>query len=466
MRSVSAPTILATIMSLIALLYGCDPASVALAAPTLRSVSPTDIPWRGGTRLTLSGGNFSRSVRVLIGGVDATSVRRVSSTQITVTAPQSAGSFGGTTVTVINSDLSRANLENGVHYYADNISLVLKSPIYGGVAPAQVASGDFDGDGHNDLATVGPFSTKLHLIYGKSDGSFVPIAPSRSPDIGGEGAGIAAADMDADGVSDLIIAIPGSGRIAVLNGNLSGYPSSPMFYDIPGSPIAVTGADFDGDSHIDVAVVCRDTGNVHVLRGSATGRLTPDLVLAAGRSPMAIASADVNGDNIKDIVVSNTDDHSVGLFRGVASGGFDGMRLIAVGRQPVGLAIGDLDHDGRDEIVVAATESKEIYSLTNDDRAGLRILSSFTTAKRPSAVAIGDLDADRKLDIVVSFFEDIYIEVYHGELAGRLSLLSSINVGLSPFGLLITNLTLDQRPDIAVAATRGGVMMVLDNQSE
>ncbi len=83
-------------------------------APTLTSVSPTSGPTSGGTRITLTGSNFTTTVTVTVGGAAATSITRVSSTQVQATTP--AGTAGARDVRLTNSDGQAATRSGGFTY--------------------------------------------------------------------------------------------------------------------------------------------------------------------------------------------------------------------------------------------------------------------------------------------------------------------------------------------------------------
>ena len=72
-----------------------------LTIPTVASISPASGSGIGGTPVTIAGTGFAASVSVTIGGAAATSVVRVSDTQITAVTPQSTA-FGANNVTVTN----------------------------------------------------------------------------------------------------------------------------------------------------------------------------------------------------------------------------------------------------------------------------------------------------------------------------------------------------------------------------
>ena len=70
--------------------------------PTITSFTPTSGPTAGGTVITIAGTNFATGATVRIGGVAATGVTLVSSTQLRATSP--AGTAGAKSVQVTNSN--------------------------------------------------------------------------------------------------------------------------------------------------------------------------------------------------------------------------------------------------------------------------------------------------------------------------------------------------------------------------
>jgi len=82
--------------------------------PTVTGISPNNGPVAGGTSVTITGTTFYPAPSVTIGGNAATSVNRVSSTQITCTTP--AGSAGAKDVVVTNQDSQSGTLTAGFTY--------------------------------------------------------------------------------------------------------------------------------------------------------------------------------------------------------------------------------------------------------------------------------------------------------------------------------------------------------------
>ncbi|TDI45459.1 MAG: VCBS repeat-containing protein, partial [Acidobacteria bacterium] len=123
-----------------------------------------------------------------------------------------------------------------------------------GEQPRSVAVGDFDGDGHADLAVANSFSRDISVLLGRGDGTFAPH----------------------------------------------------MRFAAGMAPWAITLGDFDGDSHLDLAVANSRSDDVSVLRGNGDGTFAPQMRFAAGDLPQSIAVGDFAGDGQVDLVVANS----------------------------------------------------------------------------------------------------------------------------------------------------------------
>jgi len=88
---------------------------VAVAAPTLSSISPTSGSKTGGTTVTLTGTNFLTGATVLLGGSACTSVNVTAATSLTCTTP--AHAVGAVDVVINNTDGQSANLTNAFTYH-------------------------------------------------------------------------------------------------------------------------------------------------------------------------------------------------------------------------------------------------------------------------------------------------------------------------------------------------------------
>lgn len=223
-----------------------------------------------------------------------------------------------------------------------------------------VGTGDFNGDGFDDLAVGVPGETirgegragAVHVLYSSAGGvtrtDELWHQASRGIKGGAEardffGNGVGAADFDADGFDDLIVGIPGegiagkdrAGAVQVIYGSSNGLTARDDLWHQDARGIAanagandqfghsVDAGDFDGDGFADLATgvigeVLRgndQAGAIHVLYGSSNGVTRRDQLWhqndrgvdgAAERGDLfgfAVFAADFDGDGSDDLAV-------------------------------------------------------------------------------------------------------------------------------------------------------------------
>ncbi len=177
---------------------------------------------------------------------------------------------------------------------------------------SSVASGDFDGDGFEDLAVGIPFDNgargAVNVFSGSADGISDAAVQGWKQGAGGLagvdeeedrfGYSLAAGNFNGDDFDDLAIGVPGdntaagkSGAVFVLYGSATGLvPGGSQLWfqdggDVPGEAregdsfgFSLAAGDFDGDGNDDLAIgvpndntAAGDSGAVNVLYGSPTG---------------------------------------------------------------------------------------------------------------------------------------------------------------------------------------------------
>ena len=81
-------------------------------------------------------------------------------------------------------------------------------------------------------------------------------------------------------------------------------------------------ADLNGDGIPDIVTANYEGASVSVLLGNGDGTFQPYFDLPAGSDPYDVKVADLTGDGIPDIIVTNKNDNTVGVFLGEGKGAF------------------------------------------------------------------------------------------------------------------------------------------------
>jgi hypothetical protein len=152
--------------------------------------------------------------------------------------------------------------------------------------PGAIAAGDFNGDGILDLAVVNQAGAMVYVLLGNGDGTFTAAA---SPAAVSNSASIISADVNGDGIPDLVVGGLSGVLLGNGNGTFSLKASSPALAVGTGSAVA----DFNGDGIPDIV------SEAGVFLGAGDGTFTA--ATTQGLVGSVLTVADLNGDGVPDI---------------------------------------------------------------------------------------------------------------------------------------------------------------------
>jgi hypothetical protein len=211
-----------------------------------------------------------------------------------------------------------------------------------------LAVADLNGDGIPDLIVVNHDSGDLSILFGRGDGTF---APEQRVDATTAPFALAVGDLTGNGISDLVVldstAGPIQGVVLLGRGNGTFAPPIPLALP-PDTNYAIWSlrlADVNGDGKLDIVFNDNISGTV-LLLGHGDGTFGPPVVIQPRNDGPGLAVADLNGDGKLDVVSTgfNLDDldYSLGNGDGTFQPVQDQAQLNApVGRAPVAVAVAD-----------------------------------------------------------------------------------------------------------------------------
>ncbi|RMH44918.1 MAG: VCBS repeat-containing protein [Deltaproteobacteria bacterium] len=179
-------------------------------------------------------------------------------------------------------------------------------PLAGLTDVTALAVADLDGDGHVDLVVgqgdaVGAFPRVL-FNDAPGTGAFA-LAPAALPEVALRARDVAIADVNADGVADVLVAVAGGPVRAFVNRG-DGRLEDRSYVVLPSQPadaVAVAAGDWDGDC-LDDAIVGLDVAGAIGWVGADTGAMSEEAMPAGDAADVALA--DIDDDGRRDAVVA------------------------------------------------------------------------------------------------------------------------------------------------------------------
>jgi len=181
--------------------------------------------------------------------------------------------------------------------------------------PDLVATGDFDNDGHRDVAAAERGARSVQILSGDGRGDFLAILPHT---VDGDIDALASGDVNlADGLSDLVVAVSDGihSRLLVFEGLDGALHCEPESIPLPAPARRLAIGNFDAGMYGDIAVELDSDSlvvagrNRMLIAGPRRVPVAPPVVIP-GTSPLStdlpdsptVAKARLNGDAIDDVV--------------------------------------------------------------------------------------------------------------------------------------------------------------------
>ncbi len=371
-----------------------------------------------------------------------------------------------------------------------------------GSQPISLAVADVNGDGRRDLIVANYISKTVSVLLNTTPigATTFSFAAQRTFATGNGPSSVSVADINGDGRPDVFVANYGSNTVSVLLNTTAAGAAIPTLalqqtFTTGTKPNSAVAADVNGDGMPDLLVANFGSNDVSVLLntsapGATTLNFATQQAFAAGVQPYSLVTAEVNGDGRPDIVVVNRMSNNVSILLNTTAPGalvptFAQQLSLATGDNPTSVTVADLNGDGRSDILVANllnsdpnlfNASVSVFENTTLPGAVTPTFAAqqnFTTGNQTSSVSAVDVNGDGKPDILAANYGSNSISVLlnttsHAEAtpAGVPSPVFSgaaFATDSSTYSVTSADVNGDGRPDLLVANDLSNTVSVLLN---
>jgi hypothetical protein len=341
-----------------------------------------------------------------------------------------------------------------------------------GYLPTAIVEGDFNEDGHMDVAISNGGDNTVYVLLGKGDGTFqVPeilYTQGQAPNW------ITASSLRHNGHLDLVVSDGDSQSIEVFLGKGDGTFQAGVQVALPQIPTFVLASDYNKDGNQDIVVgfvVEPGPGpgqpQFQVLLGDGAGGflggIIPPPLLVMDPTPTAwIASGDLNKDGYPDLVTTYTGGAAItylnqggkAFAQGAPFGPNDG---------PMVVGLGDMDEDGCLDAVELGTFGYLTIAKGTCDGNFVQGSYAAELGDLEPAVRVVDVNGDGHLDVVASaaFYQvsgpgfgaeaGYLVSVLKGDGKGGFSPAQIYRGGWDAFSLVVADFSGDNKPEIITA---------------
>ena len=225
---------------------------------------------------------------------------------------------------------------------------------------------------------------------------------------------IAFADIDQDGIKDLLVASVDENMIKYHLGMGQG-EFAPAKNILTGSkPRSIAVADMNADGIPDL--ICgSDNRCVNLHLGKGGGRFNPKKCLTSGGANWGLGIADFNKDGKPDIVTASYSDNKLCVHINKGGGLFERAQCLQSGDYNFDLVVGDFDLDGDIDVVTASTRDNQINVHLNDGTGVMSEKAKMSSGLWNGSIAAADVDGDTDLDIITGSIKDNMINIHRNQ---------------------------------------------------
>lgn len=215
---------------------------------------------------------------------------------------------------------------------------------------------------------------------------------------------VAIGDFDRDGHLDVASMDGADGLLTIFHGGSGGSLTQTVQYQVPAnlSPAFVQTADLNGDGILDLIISKQFTAEFEIWYGNGNATFALNQVLPINTPSPDFALGDVNGDGSVDIITSQSDDTSALVVVYVNSGHgvfTKGTTIDASANRIQRFATGDFNRDGKLDVLLSSGNALLMYPGRGDGTFAAPVSSPITGSQ--GSIVVGSFNHDSNLDVAL-----------------------------------------------------------------
>ncbi len=274
---------------------------------------------------------------------------------------------------------------------------------------------DFNGDNAIDICVANIDDDTVSVLLGNGDGTFDEqiVIP-----VGAAPRGIAVLDFDGDGDPDIANTNAAGSSVSLIE-NLGGGNFAPAtFFEAGGSgEWSMMAADMNKDGIMDLVIGARTSQSMIVQLGNGDGTFSFASSTPCGGLTWMIAVGDVNSDGNEDVVSANSQSNNASVLFGDGQGGLSGLQTYTTGAFCLATDLGDLDGDGDLDWTTSSFVGREWRIFTNGGSGNFSFFDTVSAPQAGSCTLLHDVDNDGDNDLsLIDEIEDVvFVHINSGQ---------------------------------------------------
>ncbi|WP_197168162.1 FG-GAP-like repeat-containing protein [Neorhodopirellula pilleata] len=267
--------------------------------------------------------------------------------------------------------------------------------------PLQIQSGDFNGDGRDDIVAITEQTGDMLVFLSDASGVLnAPLTIDVTTRFDFNTEPLTVADINGDGRDDVIVGLSQANQTRVYLAGIGGVLSAGATLATSGRVLATASADVDGDGDRDILVTTAN-GELLVFSNSGTGLFADGVSFTTVSQPRSITTGDYDADGDLDVFIGSNDNATVAIHRNLGTGIFTRAGSIEVGGNVNSVVAGNFAGNGIADLAVVSADGGVAEVYRSQGNGEFDLIFETPLSVQAQQVQSADVDGDGNADLLI-----------------------------------------------------------------